>query len=116
FRTEAMQEEREDPIQSGMEVGRGLAAPRLQRDRELAPAQHRDEQVAIDALRRREVGIRDGAESREPGRVALDAPPEALSRGDVQLVVVFGEPEARRERGRVLVPLLQERVDELTER
>ena len=84
--------------------------------RELATAKDRDEKLAIDALAGRKIRLTHAAEAIEPRVVPFDARFEAGRARVVQALVVFREAEARGQGRRVLVFLLQERVDERTER
>src|SRR5439155_85312 len=113
---ESMKEEREDAVQPRVQVRRRLPAPHLQRLSDLTAAQDRDEQVAVDALRRREPIVRDRAKAAEPRVVGVDAGADRRFTDIVEPLVVFGEAQARREGGRVVVLLLQERIDERRER
>ncbi|TMC30537.1 MAG: hypothetical protein E6J27_02645, partial [Chloroflexi bacterium] len=111
-----MEEEREDAVEPRVQVRRRLPAPHLQGLSDLTAAQDRDKQVAVDALGRREPIVRDRAKAAEPRVVGVDARADRRFTDIVETLVVFGEAEARREGGRVVVLLLQERIDERGER
>ena len=113
--TQPVQEEREDTVEAGIEIGRGLAPPHLEGPDQLPAAEHGDQQIPVDALVRRQLGVRDAGETGVPRVVRLDALLERRRGGVVEALVVLGESQARRERGGVVVLLLQERVDERCE-
>src|SRR5438093_50495 len=113
---ESMEEKREDAVEPRVQVRRRLPAPHLQGLSDLTAAQDRDEQVAVDALGRREPIVRDRAKAAEPRVVGVDARADRRFTDIVETLVVFGEAQARREGGRVVVLLLQERIDERGER
>ncbi len=111
-----VEEEREDALQSRVQVGRGLALPIPPRRRQLAPAQDRAREVAVDPLGRRERVIGERAESREPGGGPLLVPAERVGREVVELLVVGGEAKAAGLHRRLGELLLQERIGEVGER
>jgi hypothetical protein len=111
---DAVQEEHEDALQAGVEIRRRLALPHLVRMEDLAPAEDRDQEVAIDG-RGPETLVRDGAETRQPLEVALLAPLERRRRDVIELLVIRGQAERARVHRRVLVLLFQETHREVRE-
>ena len=114
--TQTMEEEDEHALERRVEVGVRLTAPVQTRAHELAPAQRREDGVAIDALGGVEVLVAESAETREPRGDLFIPPAEGLGRQVLGTLVVFREPEHAGPARGLVVALLQIVANERRER